>query len=97
MVDIGRPAPTGRPMQIVSYRFILLAFNLAKFAGPLAQDVLDPQHEVKKCWLLSKEVIPPLPPMVDLSGMKVPGQNMSNLHFRNNKNNIKPKLYEELG
>ena len=34
-------------MQVVSYRFVLLAFNLANFAGPLAQGVFDPQHEVK--------------------------------------------------
>ena len=31
-------------MQVVSYRFVLLAFNLAKFAGPLAQGLLDPLH-----------------------------------------------------
>ena len=34
-------------MPVVSYRFVLLAFNLAKFAGPLVQGVLDHQHEVK--------------------------------------------------
>ena len=44
-----------------------------QFAGPLAQGVLDPQHEgllVYEC-LVKKEIPPFYPPTVDLRGWKV--------------------------
>ena len=59
--------------------------SIKKFAGPLAQGVLDPEHEVKECLVFSKEVVPPLSPTEDLRGCNVPGQTLSSLHWRSEK------------
>ena len=49
-----------------------------KFAGPL-------NMKDKKCWLFSKDVVPPLPPTVDLRGCNLPGQTLPSLHWRSEK------------
>ena len=74
------------------YIYIYIYTYIHKFAGLSAQGVLDPGHEGKKCWLVSKEVIHQSL-TVDLRGRKVPGESVSSLLRRQANNIIKPIQY----